>query len=424
MRRRFDEQGGPDLRVVAAEYRDAMRKRLRWLGPLGGGLVLLILLLTGLYSVEPGEVGVVRTFGRMSGMTDPGLHFAVPIVQKVEVINLAQIRQIDIGFRSQKDGTSKIVPAEAQMLTGDENIVAAEMIVQYQVADPEKYLFRLKDPETALRIAAEVALRSVVGTMRVTSVGEPSPGAETVESLPEVKKVLEEAAAATEAAEGKAAEGKEGEEPAPEGEAPPEAEPKAPPPAPTASASAPSPPEPAPGEGEAAASDDILTSGRARAEVATKQLLIELMEIYESGIRITEVKLQTVDAPDEVKDAFHDVVRAREELQQLINKALGYREDRIPRARGEAQKIMRAAEGYKRERVLRAQGEAAAFEAVLEEYEKAKGVTRERLHLEVMERVLGGVTRKVFIDEGVAKNALPFLPIGAVAGATGQGGQP
>ena len=160
---------------------------------------------------------------------------------------------------------------------------------------------------------------------------------------------------------------------------------------------------------------DILTKGRERAQIKTKQLLQELMDLYESGLRITEVKLQVVDAPDEVKDAFHDVVRAREEREQTINKALGYREDLIPKARGEAQKIIRASEAYKRERVLRAEGEAARFVSILEEYKKAKGVTRERLHLETMERILGRVPKKVFIDKDVAKNALPFLPL------TGQG---
>jgi membrane protease subunit HflK len=154
--------------------------------------------------------------------------------------------------------------------------------------------------------------------------------------------------------------------------------------------------------------------------VATKEVLQKLMNLYESGLKITEVKLQVVDAPDEVKDAFHDVVRAREEREQKINKALGYREDRIPRARGEAQKIIRAAEAYKQERVLRSQGEATRFVAILLEYKKAQGVTRDRLHLETMERILGGVSKKVFIDKDVAKNALPFLPLtgsGAFPGA-------
>ncbi len=133
--------------------------------------------------------------------------------------------------------------------------------------------------------------------------------------------------------------------------------------------------------------------------------------MYQSGLQVTEVKLQTVDAPDEVKDAFHDVVRAREEREQKINKARGYREDQIPRARGSAQKILRAAEAYKKERVLRSQGEAARYTSVLAEYRKAKAVTRQRLHLEVMERILSKVDKKIFIDETVAKQALPLFSL-------------
>jgi len=168
---------------------------------------------------------------------------------------------------------------------------------------------------------------------------------------------------------------------------------------------------------------DILTKGRERAQVATKLKLQYLLDLYQSGLKITQVKLQVVDAPDEVKDAFHDVVRAREEREQLINKALGYREDRIPRARGQAQKIIRAAEAYKRERVLRSEGEAARFIAILREYKKSRRVTRERLHLETIERILSRVSNKVFIDAQVGKNALPLLPLGNMFGGPAKGGK-
>ena len=122
---------------------------------------MLILAWQGTYSVNPGEVGVVRTFGKETGQTQPGLHFRVPIAQQVDIVDLAKIRQAEIGFRSVADGASKRVDSEALMLTGDENIIEAQMIVQYQVQDPSKYLFRLADPEKTLHIAAEIALRGV-----------------------------------------------------------------------------------------------------------------------------------------------------------------------------------------------------------------------------------------------------------------------
>ena len=133
--------------------------------------------------------------------------------------------------------------------------------------------------------------------------------------------------------------------------------------------------------------------------------------------------------PKNVKSKVGEVIRNLKDNSDTsikINKALGYREDRIPRARGEAQKVIRAAEAYKQERVLRSQGEATRFVAILLEYKKARNVTRERLHLETMERILAGVSKKVFIDKDVAKNALPFLPLtgaGAIQGAAPEGGK-
>ena len=168
---------------------------------------------------------------------------------------------------------------------------------------------------------------------------------------------------------------------------------------------------------------DILTTGREEAQRRTEIQLQMLMDLYESGIEILEVKLQTVDAPDEVKDAFHEVVRAREKREQMINEAKGYREDKLPRARGEAKKIERAAEAYKRERVIRAEAEAAKFLAVLAEYVKAKSVTRERLHLETMERILARVNKKVFVDDAIGDRALPLLPLGGKGFGTVGGGQ-
>ena len=420
MRNRFDEDDAPDRRVVVGQYKDVVSKRLRWLGPLLGGIALLLLALTGVYSVNPGEVGVVRTFGKETGQSQPGLHFRVPFAQQVDIVDLAKIRRAEVGFRSTNNGTKRI-DSEALMLTGDENIIEAQMIVQFQVQDPSKYLFRLKDPENSLHIAAEIALRGVVGQMRITSgIEELSPstnpdlnaGSET-QAPPGQEPAMTppaEGGGDAEGGEGGAAPGEEGAEP--------DAEPEVEPLPKDVDPKGATPGIPGTGSDERVAYDpetDILTKGRERAQIKTKQLLQELMDLYESGLRITEVKLQVVDAPDEVKDAFHDVVRAREEREQTINKALGYREDLIPKARGEAQKIIRASEAYKRERVLRAEGEAARFVSILEEYKKAKGVTRERLHLETMERILGRVPKKVFIDKDVAKNALPFLPL------TGQG---
>jgi membrane protease subunit HflK len=144
------------------------------------------------------------------------------------------------------------------------------------------------------------------------------------------------------------------------------------------------------------------------------------MNDYKSGISITEVKLQAVDAPDEVKEAFHDVVRAREEKEKLINQAKGYSADLIPRARGEARRLEREAEAYREQRVLRSRGDAAKFESQLAEYRKAENVTRERLYLETLERILARVDKKTVVDEDLSRGAVPILQLGpAGAGVVG-----
>jgi membrane protease subunit HflK len=151
---------------------------------------------------------------------------------------------------------------------------------------------------------------------------------------------------------------------------------------------------------------------RAKVQDDARVFIQRLMDTYDSGMVITEVKLQAADPPDAVRDAFHDVVRAREDKEKLINQAKGYQADILPKARGEAQKILREAEGYKEKRVLLAQGEASRFLSVLAEYEKSREVTRDRLHLETMEKILPH-TDKVILDGELGQRLLPLMPLGA-----------
>lgn len=161
--------------------------------------------------------------------------------------------------------------------------------------------------------------------------------------------------------------------------------------------------------------DDVLTERRAEVQDETKASLQSLMDDYRSGITVTEVKLQEVDAPNEVRDAFHEVVRAREDRDRLTREAEGYRADIVPRARGEKEKTIKAAEAYKEQRILRAQGDAEKFLAVLKEYQKAPDVTRQRLYLETIETILPGID-KIIIDSKIAANLLPLLPLKGVLG--------
>jgi membrane protease subunit HflK len=125
---------------------------------------------------------------------------------------------------------------------------------------------------------------------------------------------------------------------------------------------------------------------------------------------VTELKLQVVDPPEQVKDAFHEVVRAREDRERLINEALGYQEDVIPKARGQGEQMVRTAEAYKAQRVIRAEGDAAKFVTILKEYERAQEITEQRLYLETLQRVLPKA-QKIVISPQLEGGVLPFLPL-------------
>jgi len=156
--------------------------------------------------------------------------------------------------------------------------------------------------------------------------------------------------------------------------------------------------------------DDVLTDKKEEIQVETKQLLQSLLDEYETGIRVTEVKLLSVFAPIQVQDAFDDVVRAKEDKARIINLADAYKEDIIPRARGEAARLVEAAEAFKQEKVALAEGQARRFEVILEEYKKAPAITRQRLYLEAMEKILPGITKFIVSDE-VGGGLLQFLPL-------------
>ncbi len=156
--------------------------------------------------------------------------------------------------------------------------------------------------------------------------------------------------------------------------------------------------------------DYTMTDGRVEVQEQVKNNLQKLLDTYQTGLLVSEARLLVVDPPGEVRDAFHDVVRALEDRERLVKEAEGYREDVVPKARGEAAQMVQQAEGYKAQRVIRAQGDAERFLKILAEYDKAKAVTRDRLYLESMERVLPGVEKIILSQDGKA-GVLPLLPL-------------
>jgi len=131
-------------------------------------ILLVLWLFTGVYSVGPDEVGVVRTFGKYTRVAQSGLnwHFPLPI-ETVNTPKVTEVKRIEVGFRTLRNGQYRAVDQESLMLTGDENIVDAEMIVQYKIKDPVAYLFNIVAPELTVRAAAEASLRTVVGRNKI-----------------------------------------------------------------------------------------------------------------------------------------------------------------------------------------------------------------------------------------------------------------
>ena len=135
--------------------------------PVLAGLIVLWLA-TGVYIVGPDEVGVVRTFGKFTRVVQSGLNWKFPApIETVDTPKVTEVKRIEIGFRTLKNGQYRTVEKESLMLTGDENIVDAEMIVQYKIKDPVAYLFRIVGPELTVREAAEASLRTVVGRNKI-----------------------------------------------------------------------------------------------------------------------------------------------------------------------------------------------------------------------------------------------------------------
>jgi len=294
---------------------------------------LFLWVASGVYIVSPDEEGVVRRFGKAVAVLPSGFHLQFPRgIDRVDKVKVTQVKRLEIGFRTITAGPParyQAVPKESLMLTGDENIVDCQVIVQYRVKDAKEYLFNVALPDLTLHNAAEVAIRQVMGQSTI---------------------------------------------------------------------------------------DDALTTGKLVIQDNSRELLQKIVDLYHMGLLVTEVKLQTVNAPQQVEDAFKDVVRAKEDRSRLVNEADGYREDILPKARGRAAEILQQAEAYRQERIARAKGDAARFSAVLAEYGKAKAVTRRRLYLEAMEEILPRV-RKVVVDPKAGGNLLQTLPLAVAGGA-------
>ena len=167
--------------------------------------------------------------------------------------------------------------------------------------------------------------------------------------------------------------------------------------------------------------DRILTEGRTVVRSETQRELDETIRPYNMGITLLDVNFQAARPPEEVKASFDDAIAARENREQYVREAEAYSNEVQPRANGQAQRILEEARAYKERTVLEAQGEVARFALLLPEYKAAPQITKERLYIESMERVLSH-TRKVLVND--RGNSLMVLPLDQLMrGGQASGGQ-
>ena len=264
------------------------------------GLIVIIWAATGIYTISPGEQAALRLFGaaQTTPVTETGLHWWWPSpVGNRDVIQTVETRRMELGFRSGEGGALTPVGLEAQMISGDLNIIDVQMVVQYNVKDLNHFLFRVFDPGEndgaqrdipagrpdgrTLKDATEAALRLVVGQR---------------------------------------------------------------------------------GLGE------VLAEQRTQLEIDTQGKLQEILDSYESGINILSVELQKVEAPEDVRAAFNDVLEARQDKVTATNLAQAYENQVLEEAEGRAQQIIQPANAFKQARIERALGEADQFISVLRQY--------------------------------------------------------
>ena len=292
-------------------------------------LAVIVWLLSGLYRVQPGENGIELLFGRYVNTTQPGLNYWAPWpVGSVQKPNVEKTNQTNIGFRSLggvgRNDNVRDVAQESLMLTGDQNIIDIDFVVQWRIKNAPNFLFNIRDPQSTVKLAAESSIREIVGQTPL---------------------------------------------------------------------------------------EEVLATKRTEVESKTREVLQRIMDDYKAGVFIADVKMQKVDPPQRVIDAFNDVQRARQDKEREQNQAEKFRNDIVPKAKGEASKMTEEAAAYRERLIKEAEGEAKRFLSVYEAYKTGKDVTTRRLYLERMQNVLSR-SEKVIVDKGQGgAGVVPYLPL-------------
>ena len=292
--------------------------------------LLVILLFTAWFQVEANSEGVILRLGKYERTVGPGLHIKIPFgIEMVSIVPSQRQLKEEFGFKTVQPGVrtqyaTRDYPEESLMLTGDLSVADVEWSVQYRIADPFKFLFKVRNVRDTFRDMTEAVMREIVGDRTV---------------------------------------------------------------------------------------NEVLTVGRTELALAVEEKLQALCEQYETGLRVEQVILQDVSPPDPVKPSFNAVNQAQQEREKLINQARGEYNRDVPRARGEAEQQISQAQGYAIDRINRAKGEASRFNQLYAEYRRAPEVTRRRIYIETLNRVLPKVGRKLIMNKD-AQNIVPLLQLG------------
>jgi membrane protease subunit HflK len=294
---------------------------------LGAVVVLGLWAFTSFYTVRPEEQSVELFLGEYYATGNPGLNFAPWPIVTAEVIAVTRENTEQIGQGRAGDGL---------MLTTDENIVDIDFQVVWNINDPAKFLFNLRDAENTIRAVSEAAMREVIAASELAP---------------------------------------------------------------------------------------ILNRDRALVADTVLSLIQTTLDSYDAGVNVVRLNLDRADPPGEVIDAFREVQAAEQERDRLERTADAYANQVLAGARGESAQLLEEAEAYRAQVVNEAEGEASRFLAVLTEYNLAPEVTRKRLYIETMERVLGGVEKVILDTNGDGgQGVVPYLPLNELRRGTNPAG--
>ncbi len=306
------------------------------MGGVTGWIIIIIVIglwaSQGFYTVNPSEVGLVKRFGEHVRTVGPGLNYHIPApIESAVIVNISQVRKIEVGYTTISPPPNpkyRINIEEAQMLTGDSNIVHIEFAVQYKVKSPENYVFNLIEPEAMIKAMSEAIIREEIAKSNL---------------------------------------------------------------------------------------DEIITVSRDEIAHEVHQDLQLLLDDYQTGILVEAVKLQDANPPEQVAAAFDDVNSAHEDRKTYVNQARSYANKVVPEAEANAAGIINNAEAYKEEKITAAQGDVAKFKDVLAKYNMgSKEVTKARLYIESMEKILPGTQKILLTEEGSGSSVLKLLDINKV----------